>query len=1748
MDNRPSYPPRGRPPARPATFPRTSRPPGPAPARPTPRPEDAQPSEAVTSNRRAKAPPSVVPAAQTTLAGGWGTPNQATRPPGRVRGGPYSTNGGPSGPRRAGPAGSAVRLPNRPRPQTTAGGWSSSNATPLESDADGTRGGMRKGKERQWGTPVASLSSTNAATLPTVSTPVPVPMNPRPKIYVSQLPPSITEQELRSVFSPYGEIETVTINVKPQTNHAFAHVTYSTVRSASDAITSLHLQPFPSIDGVGPSRPIRVAFESASELERRLFRERETPESSQVVVKKEIPSPVKRIVDVADQPRGGPPGPNGTATTSKSGSSSSSRSDSSRYATPEFEHHDAHDRARSNSLTTRGEGSWANRQGFPPFIDPPYLSYESISFEPTRAGTLDYTTPLACTSSNPRRYSVSYHFSRRFVGSSANFDVLKEFARWIQRSLTVPGDEGWRFVVDADSIQLTAQGEARDEVGTGHSDGEGEILTFVIEVMRKALGELERETPWTKEEEEQCKLRTAQMKREIRAQLDTSELLSDISVGSKRYPYIEPPALSFDGVPFPAARPGTIDPSAADTSTYSLVYIYSLELFPSITSTLTAGFESRLRESFESSSIRLVCAAVEDPSLQEGRKDGNAEGSDGLTFVKGEGALKVTVEFTKTSPISTYGRTAGWTGLDWRKAQEELEGMRKVVKDIRGSTAAAQVSHHPEPGEPSIPQPAQAGRPQEGLQADGTVVERIPLPLALIGEGPDQLRKQILFRVEEVKKRSLEGKIVLASSIEGNCISINYFIDDSAGSSSVVPPPSSTRPPPTEGPASINQSTTSRESEDHEMAAGDDIKPVVSNVAEEEMEIDQLDYATPELNPSEVVRFPLGILKNSRADSIETYQAATAFIDEYFRRFDSSRSSLEGLYTRNAFFSLKVDTTTPRRLTRSISLFSRQWFQSANKFASTPIAITNCIRRLPAGSHNLSTMLFNARTIPEFHLNRRQRAPVLLHLTGEFEEFPDKIVRRFERTFVLVPRVASWEVMDGPGEFMIHSDQLLIGHKVEGEPKELAVLDPPFRPSSPTVDPTTRPPVVVPHSQVQASSDTGRPTFVQPFAAPSPPPPHRTPAQLQPQQPQTDSAPRPQPQPRSVEATSTPAGPSRTSEKRPRASDVGIAHHVNRRLSEAELLVLSDTESAASRRLSSQPPTLGQEDEGEEDDDEQQSRSPEVSRPSKRPHLATGIQGRRTSNAVVRTRSARESSSASSVSDSNAAVDSSAAVAAVPRPTSAITSQPRKTITTRKANGAPSTFKAAATSSEVETSGGRLAQSLPEEIQRFIAEQVAREVQEKMRNAARNSPEASEAVKKKGNKGKDKDKDKEAEKSKEKKKKEREKKEKFVNGLGTGLPPGDGRIVIPGIGHSILHGFDGRSNKLRGMITTADANSFLAVSFLGDIAEWSMQPQNSLTASSMTKLYSSTQDKYRVDDFTYNRTKDTLIVGYLGAKEGREMASPPNQVVLYKRDFVGPSVAKLTGHATNDMQGVHKLTETRLDEAPHVNGGVSAIMALPSNAPTDRLRFVTGGEDKKIYLWTRKRSTQEVKLDKFRTEHTALITSLAYLETSNELVSGGKDRRVVTYDLERKESTWQTSLSAGVMSVSPVACDPNLILSRLTTPSQQFLLHDRRVAPTSPPILTFGYDLAPHRSSNGTLVPTNMGRYSRGDQIDTVVAFPDNDQGVKLWDLRQLKSEIVKKQDLAGLGRSKVVQATFRGRNELCLMELAHFTRLSIKG
>lgn len=484
---------------------------------------------------------------------------------------------------------------------------------------------------------------------------------------------------------------------------------------------------------------------------------------------------------------------------------------------------------------------------------------------------------------------------------------------------------------------------------------------------------------------------------------------------------------------------------------------------------------------------------------------------------------------------------------------------------------------------------------------------------------------------------------------------------------------------------------------------------------------------------------------------------------------------MEGFYTNNALFTLKIDTIAPKRATTPITLFSRHWIQAAHKAASTPIAITNAIRKIPAGSHNLDKLVFNARAIPEFHLKKRDKPPILLHLVGEFEEFPEKITRRFERTLVLVPRSVTMDQREGPGDFIIHSDQLSIGHKAVGEPRELIVSDVPFPPASsnPTTKSTSNPPQVT--SSIASAPPVG--------AAPQPRPQSNIPA-FSPPPPHTINHPtRPQP----TTATSTPNLTARAPVKRPRASSVASnastppteststsprpaaapvpLNPARRRLSEGEVLVLSDTESVASRQGLLEPRRV-------EGEDSNTSLSPEVARPAKRPNISNN--GSKRNSEISRRRDSSETSSGSASSTNNNAP---------PRPlASASTSQPRPPPPPSRpstSDAPPPRKQKKVQAVEVASNSSGLNQDLAPEIQRLIAEQVEREVKKRLGEGMNGGNHDSESARKKM-----KGKEKEVEKVKEKKKKS----EKVATGLGTGLSSGDSRIVIAGLGHSILHG------------------------------------------------------------------------------------------------------------------------------------------------------------------------------------------------------------------------------------------------------------------------------------------------------------------------------------------------------------------------
>lgn len=246
---------------------------------------------------------------------------------------------------------------------------------------------------------------------------------------------------------------------------------------------------------------------------------------------------------------------------------------------------------------------------------------------------------------------------------------------------------------------------------------EGERLGFVVSVTKKTLSELGRGEEWSREERDEYWIKREEMKREVKRRLRQNGARGDQGTRST-YPFINPPILSFDQIPLLPLQLGTFKRST--TKTFILRYLYPPSLLPAI--------EKRITDRFKSSGIKIV-------GFEENAKSSE---KDLVSVGEGEAVIQVEVEFLLGNAIETYGRSTEWDEKERREVLLRLEGMRKIVREKNGR-----------------------GREK---QPDGTYIERLPLPVELRGGGMEQVRGQTLLRVEEVKKRSLEGKVVLGSS------------------------------------------------------------------------------------------------------------------------------------------------------------------------------------------------------------------------------------------------------------------------------------------------------------------------------------------------------------------------------------------------------------------------------------------------------------------------------------------------------------------------------------------------------------------------------------------------------------------------------------------------------------------------------------------------------------------------------------------------------------------------------------------------------------------------------------------------------------------------------------------------------------------------------------------------------------------------------------------------------------------------
>ncbi|KAJ1967651.1 hypothetical protein H4R35_006650 [Dimargaris xerosporica] len=247
---------------------------------------------------------------------------------------------------------------------------------------------------------------------------------------------------------------------------------------------------------------------------------------------------------------------------------------------------------------------------------------------------------------------------------------------------------------------------------------------------------------------------------------------------------------------------------------------------------------------------------------------------------------------------------------------------------------------------------------------------------------------------------------------------------------------------------------------------------------------------------------------------------------------------------------------------------------------------------------------------------------------------------------------------------------------------------------------------------------------------------------------------------------------------------------------------------------------------------------------------------------------------------------------------------------------------------------------------------------------------------------------------------------------------------------------------------------------------------------------------------------DTTMLVASAYKEGE---SEQNQLsLLYLHDV----------HSSGFESRIRSLHVT-----PHERG-VGAITTI--DCSSDRLRFATGGNDKRIVLWSCPRAAHaNFKTDppqqiSWKPRHTAAVQALRYVPHRSSLLSGGADGRFFMQNLDKAIPNLEFKYADRISHILMNPVDPNLVLLSMAATSQQMRLIDLRMRSNS--VLRFGFSqsdklsryIEPSFHPSGHLV--SCGRHLDGR--------------INLWDIRYAGVEKGVTQSVSLMDK-RVVKALF---------------------
>lgn len=275
------------------------------------------------------------------------------------------------------------------------------------------------------------------------------------------------------------------------------------------------------------------------------------------------------------------------------------------------------------------------------------------------------------------------------------------------------------------------------------------------------------------------------------------------------------------------------------------------------------------------------------------------------------------------------------------------------------------------------------------------------------------------------------------------------------------------------------------------------------------------------------------------------------------------------------------------------------------------------------------------------------------------------------------------------------------------------------------------------------------------------------------------------------------------------------------------------------------------------------------------------------------------------------------------------------------------------------------------------------------------------------------------------------------------------------------------SRKPRAVLfNPSERDSLYTCAIDGTMQRWSMQTRTCTWTALL--IPEGLPDQF-VDDLCWDSTGRSLLVGCAttSASAGNSHAPQVFQV------FPSPDHLPL-------VRPRH--------ECPHERG-ISAIAALKAS------RFVTGGYDKAVRLWT------DRTVDVLHTRHTSFPASIVHAPPEEILWSGGADCRIIGYSLKSGRVALEARWDVRIAHTMHNANLPNNILCTVASRDGQFRLLDPRM-----PLSRF--------TSFGWPEELNTSRYLRpswhaaGNLIacGTLKPLPPGSSGVHVWDVRNLSA------------------------------------------